>query len=143
MTDESQGQVNERLGEDVAEAEFKRFAAALRAKVNVSRMNDAQRDDFETNKRIIIDALRDGALVINEKGQPVYKPQCDFPTGPIVFRKPSGKTLMAANGLSENDGVRKTFKMLAELTHQNEPDLVALDMADLAIPMALVAVLFG
>ncbi len=131
-----------KVGEDVAEREFQRFTTALRAKPVLERMNRDQLRDYENNKTTVLDGFRDGSLVVDNKGQPVYTPRCDF-NGKLVFKKPTGATLMAADGLSDDEGVKKTFRMLAQLTGHNEPELQTLDMADLRVPLAIVAVLLA
>lgn len=129
---------------DKAEAEFARFTTALRAKVNTSRMSDQQRRDFENNREVVLDALKDGSLTVDDAGQPSYTPSCTYPNGPIVFRKPTGKTLIAANGLSsETEGIAMSFKMLAQITQQNRADLETLELSDLAVPLAMLAILLG
>jgi len=143
MSDDSPTTADQVVGDDVAEAEFNRFMAALRAKANTDRMSDERRADFESNKGKVMDALRDGSLRVDDKGQPYYTPEGPFPSGPLRFKKPTGATLMSANGLGEDAGIAQTFKMLSQLTGQTSVHLEQLDLCDLTVPLALVAILLG
>ena len=141
MSDDSPTKADQVVGDDVAEAEFNRFISALKAKLNLNKLKSKQRADFEDNKAIVLDALKDGSLRVDDKGQPYYTPACDFPSGPIRFKKPKGKTLMAGNGLGEDAGIERSFKMMAQLTGQTPIHLEELDLDELEVPLAVMTIL--
>ena len=124
---------------ETAELEFNKWAAAmdLTAKLDPATLDDADRKEVATEKRRLVDAIMDGRLVVNDKGEFVFTPVTEERPQPILFSEPSGAALMAIDKAGERENVRKSFNVLAEITGQNVPRYARMKNRDLSVCTAI------
>lgn len=124
---------------EVAEDEFVRFCETMDLDVDVSRMDDEERDAFEDIKRLLVARICDGSLVITDSGEPEYKPRAGG--DPIRFFEPTGEVIMAGDSKRANAGVARLNAMMAAMTKQTEKRFTSMKMRDYKV-CAAVAKLF-
>lgn len=138
----------EKVAREVAEAEFDRWAEAmdLVAKFDdeaMKAMDDEDKRSFVTQKRVIVDAIRFGRLVVNDSGEFVYTQQVGA-TDPITFHEPTGASLMAMDKAGKaGHGITKTFAVLAEMTGTSAQRFSGMKNRDLAVCQAILGFLLA
>lgn len=100
---------------EVAEAEFERFTEAMDLDVDPQGMDDEDKKGFIDCRRKVVNAIVEGRLVIDEKGQPVFTPS---EGGSITFREPRGSALMAMDSKKKGHDFSKLYATMAETTEQ-------------------------
>ena len=128
---------------EMAEQEFDRFAEAMDLEFDTSNMDQEDVKGFGHNKGIIIKAIQKGALVIDDKGQPVYTPQRTSDVKPIVFHEPTGASLMAMDGGKKTEDVKKLYHVMADVTERDAKLFSSMKMADLKVCMAVITLFLG
>jgi len=126
-----------KLGKDVAESELRRFMSSMRLIFTVKDMDAENRDQFDLNKKRIINALLDGRLVIDQDGVPVYSPRDSDDHDPIKFPRPKGGDFMQADLIKANHNVTKTVKAMAATTHQTMERYQAMESTDFFVCQAI------
>lgn len=104
-----------------AELEFDRWADAMDLDLDPAGMDDKDAAAFNKQKRRIVSAIADGALVIGSDGLATYTPQNDKTPykDPITFNERTGASLMAMDGKGKNQDVAKTYAMMADMCGVN------------------------
>lgn len=130
---------------DRSDADFNRWAEAmgLARKLDVSRMNDDDRKSFEESKDVILEALHRGALIVNEAGEFVFTPQVGENRTPITFPEPDGAALMAMDRAKADQGVTRTFIVLAQVTGQNSARFAAMKNRDNLVCRTILSLFLG
>lgn len=128
---------------EMAEQEFDRFAEAMDLEFDTANMDQEDVKGFDHNKSIILKAIQKGALIIDEKGQPVYTPQRTSDVSPIVFREPTGASLMAMDGGKKTEDVKKLYHVMADVTERDAKLFSSMKMADLKVCMAVITLFLG
>ena len=127
---------------EFCEAEFERFAREMDLDFSADKMDAESRVDFARLKGIFINAMRDGHLIVNEKGEPVYTPKVE-PRDPITFHEPRGSTYMAADSKKKDHDITKTFASMAEMTKQDVKRYANMPARDLKVCTALLQLFLG
>lgn len=127
-----------KISVEMAEQEFDRFADAMDLEFDTSNMDPEDVKGFDHNKDIIVKAIQKGALIIDDKGQPVYTPQRTNDIPPIVFHEPTGASLMAMDGGKKAEDVKKLYHVMADVTGREPKLFSSMKMADLKICMAVI-----
>lgn len=117
---------------EVAEEEFTRFVEEMDLEFDERGMDDEDRAAFRECKRRLIKAMVSGALVIDEKGRPVYSPRSDD-GGPITFSEPRGGDISQMDSKKTNHTIGKTRALMAAMTHQPEQRFAKLANRDLKV----------
>lgn len=125
----------QKVATEVAEQEFARFLEAMDLKFDTASMDAEDREGFEKNKRTILDAMEDGRLTIDEKGQPVL--QLRDGGSPITFHEPTGKMLMEMDQKKKDHLVARSLILIAALTDQLESRIQKLANRDLKVCNAI------
>ena len=58
----------------VAESEFNRFCDAMDLDINPDYMSREDKEGLDKQKRVIVDAIHAGRVVVEENGEPVFTP---------------------------------------------------------------------
>jgi hypothetical protein len=132
-----------KISGEMAEQEFDRFAEAMDLEFDTSNMDPEDVKGFDHNKSIILKAIQKGALIIDEKGQPVYTPQRTSDVAPIVFHEPTGASLMAMDGGKKTEDVKKLYHVMADVTERDAKLFSSMKMADLKVCMAVITLFLG
>jgi hypothetical protein len=134
----------ELIAAEVAEAEFDRWAEAmdLKRKLEHPAMNAESKEGLAVQRRVLLDAIMQGNLAVDDLGQFVFRPQIGDQS-PITFFEPDGACLMAVDQIAKQGHreVAKGFAILAAMTKQNAPRFAKMKVRDYTVCEA-VQVLF-
>ncbi len=134
---------DQKVSREVAEADFHRFCDMMDLDVDPRGMDDEDRKSFESAKRRLVDAIIEGHLVIDEKGQPVYTPRRGSDVTPITFAEPTGASYMAMDTKKKNHDVAKLFATMADMTGQPIQRFAKMQNRDLKICQAVALLFLG
>lgn len=104
------------ISKDFAEQEFNRFCDFMYLELNQESMNEDEIEDFNTNKKVIINAICNGSLIIDESGQPIYTPIRSEIKEPITFYEVEGHNLIDMDKGKQSEPMRKTFSVMQSIT---------------------------
>lgn len=130
----AQEKVEDRVSEEAAVHEFDRFVEAMDLDIDESILNDADKEGLKLNRYRIIKAIRNGSLVVNDQGEPIFTPRRSPKAGgPFHFREPKGGDLMEMDRKKANQDVSKTYGVLGAITKQPQSAFGAMVIGDLNI----------
>ncbi len=132
-----------KLAQSVAEQEFQRFAEAMDLDVDTGAMNQETLAMFERHHKIVIRALMSGALIIDDKGQPLYTPTVADDKEPLLFSEPKGDAHMAADMKKPDQNVAKLYAQLAAWTGTSVKRFSSMPQRDLKVCEALFVIFFA
>jgi hypothetical protein len=114
---------------EVAEAEFIRWADAMRIDLDVTGLDADDVKSLEQNKRRVIKALQCGALVIDDAGQAIYTPGTTGVSA-LTFHKPTAAVLMSLDESKADQSMHRQQNLIAAITRAPKSVLARLEMAD-------------
>lgn len=119
-----------KVARDVAEAEFDKWAKAMRLerKLDPSTLDDEDKKGLAVTKATILGAIQDGILAVDEEGRFVMT----VGEKRVLFKKPKGADLMAIDSAKAEAGVQKTVKFLTSVTG-GQVSFAQMDLADVQI----------
>ena len=126
------------MAKDVAEQELARFAVAMDLDLDPPGLSEEDARDLEKHKRILIDALSCGALVIRETGEPEFRPTMEPEGEPIIFYEPTGATFLATDKRKKGEEMAKANVMLADMTRQPGARFARMKMRDYRVCQSLI-----
>lgn len=129
-----------KISDDVCEAEFNRFVEAMDLDVDQSHMDDEDRKGLAQAKHTLFRVMRRGTLVFNETGEPVFTPS-DGKT--ITFHEPKGKSLMRTDLKKKGHDVEKLFTFMAAATGESPLRFEEMPNRDLKICQVLAQLFLG
>lgn len=132
-----------KISVEMAEQEFDRFAESMDLDFDTTGMDAEDSKGFDHNKGIILKAIQKGALIIDDKGQPVYTPQRTDGAKAITFKEPTGASLMAMDGGKKTEDVKKLYHVMADVTETDAKVFSSMKMADLKVCMAVITLFLG
>ena len=135
--------MEQKVGREVAEAEFERFVDTMDLDVDETRMDGEDRTSYRDLKERILRAIEHGHLVVDEKGQPVYTPRAGTQAQPIIFHEPTGASFMAMDSKKKDQNVAKMYAVMADMTHLDAKVFASMAARDLKICQALVTLFLG
>lgn len=141
MTDKKSKKVV--VAKEVAEAEFERFADIMDLDIDPAGMDEEDKTGLEQNKKRIISAIQKGALVVNDKGEPVFTPQRTQGLEDITFHEPTGASLMAMDRKKKNHDISKMFATMADMTGGHSNSFSKMKMSDLKVCLAVTTLFLG
>lgn len=103
-----------KIAEEVAQADFLRMCETFRVDLDETSMTDAEKADLKSLRAEVVKDIRAGRLVISAEGFPTYNP---VGQKPLVFKKPTGATMMA---LETHPGEKNISNTMAALTDMTE-----------------------
>lgn len=108
--------MTEIVAREVAENEFNRFCDDMDIDRDLSKMDEDDTKGFNDNKELIVNAIMDGRLVLNDDSEPVYTPKRGKDSNPLTFREPTGATFMAMDRKKSGQDVGKMIALMDEIT---------------------------
>lgn len=125
---------------DVAEMEFQRFVEAMDLDVDESGMDDEDKRDFSSQKRLFLKEVQRGRLTVDEKGQPVFTPSDGEP---LTFYEPEGAHLTEMDRAKEQQSVKKTLLLLGAMTKTGPKRFTKMKNRDFKVCTAILAFFLG
>lgn len=130
------------VAQEVAEAEFDRFAAMMDLDVDESRMDADDLKSFRDQKHVLVRAMMRGHLCIDDKGQPVYTPQLGDTTQ-ITFFEPTGATIMASDKLKRGESTARMLAMMGDMTKTSPQRFAKMAGRDLKVCQTIAILFLG
>ena len=103
------------FSQEVAKAEFERFADAMDIEIDEEMMEETELKSFLKVRASIIKVIKSGRLTINDRGEPTLK--LFEPVGnvsEITFKEPLGKSWMAADQKKQDQTVSRFMCMVQD-----------------------------
>lgn len=112
--------VTPKLDAETAEAEWERFIDENDLFLDPELMDPEEFTAFRKQKNLIIRALVDGHLVIDEEGRPTYTPQNPKSRthDPITFNERTGATVMSGDNKKPQQVAARGYAAMADMTGQ-------------------------
>lgn len=132
----------EKMSAEVAEAEFQRWAAAMRLDLDQTGLSADDIQSLEQNKRRLVKALRSGSLVIDDSGQAVYSPGTAG-MKPLTFVKPTVVELLALDEHKHDQPIHKIQNIVAVITRTPRGVISKFDLQDYGDCKAIVGFLLA
>jgi hypothetical protein len=133
-----------KVAREVAEADFERFCETMDLDVDVNRMNAEDLEKFNEVRETLLRSMERGDLIINEQGQPVYKPRgAGLNVQVITFYEPTGATFMAMDSKKKEQEVAKMHSIMADMTRLPEKTFAIMAQRDLKICKAICTLFLG
>lgn len=107
------------VAKEVAEQEFNRMGELNYLDFDVSEMKQEEVEAFYDLKRVVVNAICKGWLVIDDAGVPTYTPVNSSDNSPVVFYKPQGKEFMESDRKKANEYVGRTYAAMGSWTKQH------------------------
>lgn len=131
------------IAREVAEQQFDQFCEDMDIDNNVEKMDEDDAKGFNTQKELIIVAMMDGRLVLNDDSEPVYTPKRKGFDNPLTFREPSGADQMAMDRKKSGQDVGKMFSMMDSVTKSVPGACSKLKGPDLKVAQAIMFLFMG
>lgn len=106
------------VAKDIAEKDFERFGELNYLDFDLEGANEKDVASFESNKRVIVKAIMNGSLRIEDDGRATYLPITSTDKSPIKFNKPEGAHLMEMDRRDQKESVGKMMVLLGAITGQ-------------------------
>ncbi|ARB06255.1 hypothetical protein SppYZU01_18 [Shewanella phage SppYZU01] len=135
--------MSDKVAKEVAEQEFQRFVDAMDLDVDPADMDEDDKKGFQQQKDRVIAAIQSGALVVNDKGEPVYTPQRTKDADTITFHEPTGASLMAMDRKKKSEDIGKLYAAMGDMTGAHPSTFAKMKMADLKVCMAVTTLFLG
>lgn len=135
--------MSEKLDLETAEAEFNRFADIMDLDVDPDTMTDEDKDSLSEHRRRLVKTLQNGALVINDLGEPVFTPRRSDNKEPVNFYEPTGESLMSMDRKKKNADISKTFAILGSMTKTNPKRFSSMKYGDLKVCSSILGLFMG
>ena len=127
-----------KMGPEVAEQEFVRFAEALGLIPKIEAAEDDDKKELLKHKETFLDAVQRGFLEVDDKGQAVLRPR--FSGGdPITFFAPKMSILRSLRETETMTMQEASFRGIAKLTKQPFKRIDDLHLYDGGICLAVFA----
>jgi len=132
-----------RVANDVALAEFDRFAEMMDLDLDESIMQDDDRDELLKQKNRIVKEIVNGSLMINELGEAVYTPRHPRSANkePITFHEHTGASIMAIDSKSNKARVAAAHAIMGDMCGVHPRVFAGLVGCDYKVCTALFALL--
>lgn len=130
--------MTEIVAREVAENEFNRFCDDMDIDRDLSKMDEDDTKGFNDNKELIVIAIMDGRLVLNDDSEPVYTPKRGNAASPLTFREPTGATFMAMDRKKSGQDVGKMIALMDEITRSPPGTCSRLKGVDFKIARSIV-----
>lgn len=129
--------VVDKIDAETAEQELKRFTDAMELDLDVEGLDDNDRKDTENSVRLVIKNICSGDLVINSNDLPEYTPKRSTRTEAIVFKEPTGATLMAIDKKKDTAKVAQIHALLGSITGNSEKVFANMAHSDVKVCSAV------
>lgn len=131
------------VAQEVALAEFDRFAECMDLDLDTSLMDAEDLTMFTKQKNRIVRAIVRGNLVVNDDGEAVYTPAHSKSRykDAITFHERTGASAIAMDGKKKNHDVARTYAIMADMCRVDAKVFSGLVGPDIKICEALFALL--
>jgi hypothetical protein len=128
----------EKVAIEVCEEDFERFLESmdLKDKTESTRLDDEDKKSLVEVKHTIIDAIRKGSLVIDDKGQPVFRPQVGAGEA-ITFYEPTGAQLMEMDRIKAGHSVARQNALMGAITKTSPGRFASMALRDYRVCQAI------
>lgn len=134
----------DKIAQEVAENEFQRWAQAmdLTRKLDPTALDNDDKKSLADSKRVILDAIMDGHLVVaEESGEFVYTQKIEDKEAktPITFHEPDGASFMSVDqiGKSGTHDVTKAVSVLSQITKETKARFARMKNRDFSVCQAI------
>jgi hypothetical protein len=131
----------ERISDEVCEAEFHRFAEGMDLDVDPKHLDDEDKKSLDESKRRFFRAMKMGQLTVNAECEPVFTPADGGKA--IVFHEPKGASFMASDQKKKGHDMAKTFAQIADMTGQSPDRFAKMAGRDVKVCVALYLLFMG
>lgn len=130
---------------EMAEVEFDRFVEAMQLELNPDKMNEKDRESFESARDRLVAAIERGALVVNDEGEAIFTPENrkSIYQNAITFHERTGASLTASDSKKEGHNAAKMYAMLGDMCRVPPKVFAGLVGRDIKICEALFVLLMG
>lgn len=129
--------MEQKVARDVALDEFNRFCDSMDIDNNTDAMTEEDAKSFEEPKGVIIRAIMEGSLLINDDGEPEYTPKNSPKVGNLTFREPNGADYMAMDRKKEGQNIAKMWTLAESVTKSAPGTIANLRNRDLKVVRAI------
>lgn len=129
--------MEQKVAHDVALDEFNRFCDSMDIDNNTDAMTEEDAKSFEEPKGVIIRAIMEGSLLINDDGEPEYTPKNSPKVGNLTFREPNGADYMAMDRKKEGQNIAKMWTLAESVTKSAPGTIANLRNRDLKVVRAI------
>lgn len=129
--------MEQKVAHDVALDEFNRFCESMDIDNNTEAMTEEDAKSFEEPKGVIIRAIMEGSLLINDDGEPEYTPKNSPKVGNLTFREPNGADYMAMDRKKEGQNIAKMWTLAESVTKSAPGTIANLRNRDLKVVRAI------
>lgn len=137
--------MSDKLAPEVAESEFSRFAESWELDDDVTSMEEEDRESFNTLKRRLTRAIRNGRLRVEDDSTlkfTLIDPK--IPEIPeITFKIPTGSAVLAWDKYKERQAIHKLNAFMGEMSGQSPTLFAGMDGRDLKIAQAIAQLFLG
>ena len=132
-----------KIDRETAVDEFEELCYQFGINYETQYMNDENKEGFETQKELIIFAIRDGRLSVNDNGTLnfVVSNTPEKNGDVLIVKRPKGECYTRLNEQKKKDTVKQSFALLAAMIDKSVGYIMTLDGIDLK-PLQAVEVLF-
>jgi hypothetical protein len=128
------------ISEEVAEQEFDRFVELMDLDLECEDEEDAKA--LAKQKSIIIKAIKNGSLCVNDNGEPIFTPRrTDTPA--ITFHEATGASLMAMDRKKKGENVGKLYATMADISKTPAKVYANMKKSDLNVCIAVTTLFLG
>ena len=132
---------DEKISQEMAEAEFDRFVEMMDLELDPADMNDNEKSEMLDASKRVKRAIQRGSLIINDDGEAIYTPQRTESKNPFHFRELDGHALLASDKRKESARVSQGFTMMGQMCKCSPNFFANLKGVDLKVTQAIFVLL--
>lgn len=133
-----------RITDEVAQEELERFFEEMDLDTDRSGMDDEDRAGFDQACRTMKRAMQKGKLHINDRGEPVLRPDSVSPDGgEITFHEPDGAAYKEMDQRKKGHDIAKMVAVMAAITKQPPKTFYDMKQRDYKVANAVVMLFLG
>ena len=131
----------EKVSLEIAESDFLRMCKA--ARLNWERQVSIDSDAANTDKSLVVAAIMDGLLEVDESGFPTIKTESDELPEIKFKRRPRGKDLLASEKFKKEQRMSAYYAVIAQYLGINPTYLKELETVDLTLVQTVYGIFLG
>lgn len=133
-----------RVDPETAMVEFKRFADLMDLDLDPEGMTEDDRKGFEIQKRIMLDAIEEGHVTVNDDGEPTIHLKKPTPQlSRVTLHEPSGEAFLARDRAKKDHDQSKLYHMLQVMADIQPGSLAKVKQRDLKVIQAVGLLFLG
>jgi len=140
--------INEKIGTEVALAEFFRICENWDLDYDVTEMKDGDAEGFENLQRKLVKAIRTGHLTVDDEGTPTFRMKYAAEAGfeeleALTFKIPAASAVATWDRFKDGQNVAKLNSYLGNMTKQPPAVFIKMDSRDWMVCQALAQIFLG